>query len=89
MPHGLGCPSRGFIVMAGGARVGNFVLVGHLRRNEAEGVRVHESVRRTFGFDLRHVTSDALASWRIFFVMGVFFERGCARAIWRKRAVAI
>lgn len=75
--------------MARGAGIGNFVFVRHLRRDEPECVRVHKRVRGAFGFDLRHVTGSALASCGTAFVMRVFFESRGARAIWRKRPVAV
>lgn len=75
--------------MALGTRVRDFVFVGHRRCNEAKSVRVHKCVRRPFGFDLRHVAGNALASRRILFVMRVFLESSCARSVRRKRAVAI
>ena len=75
--------------MTGGAWVGNFVLIRHLRRNELEGVCVNKRVRRTLGFNLRHVTGYALASGGTALVMRVFFKRRSARPIRRKRTVAI
>ena len=39
--------------------------------------------------DLRHVASDALIAGAACFVMGVFLDRGCMRAIRRTRAVTI
>ena len=89
MAHCLRCPSRRFICVAGGARVGDFVLIRHLRGNETEAVRVNKRVRRALGFDRWHVTGYALASCGTALVMGVLFNRRGARPIRRKRAVTV
>ena len=54
MPHGLGSPRGGFVRVAGRARVGDLIFVGHRRRDERERVRAHVDVRdRRFNF--RHM----------------------------------
>lgn len=89
MAEGVIGPFRRFVGVAGCAGVGDLVLLCGGRRNEFEGVRADESVRRAFGFDLRHVTSDAGAARAAFHVVRVFFDRRGARAIGRLRTVAI
>lgn len=71
--EGLGGPGGGFVGMAGGARIGNFVFVGCGRRDEREGVSVNFYVRDG-GFDLRHVAGDALAAGRAWVVVGMGLE---------------
>ena len=69
--------------------MGNLVFVGHLRRDEAKRVRMNESLRHAFGFDLGHVASDTLASRASGFVMRVLLDRRRMRAIGRRRTVAV
>ena len=75
--------------MAGSAGIRDLVFVRHLGSNEAESVCMDECIRRAFGLDLWHVTSNALASWRALLVMRVLFERCSARPVRRKRPVTI
>src|ERR1700731_3016452 len=86
--HGFGGPGGGFVGVAGGARVGDFVFVGHVRRDEGERVGADFHVGDGGG-DFRHVTGDATAAGGTFFVVRVLFEGGGARTIERKRAVAV
>lgn len=79
--HRISSPGGGFIRVAGRARIGNLVFVCHRGRDEFERVRVNERACRTFGFNFRHVTGDALASCAALFVMSMFFDRGRARAV--------
>jgi hypothetical protein len=60
--------------MAAVTGVRNFIPVSYLGRNEAEGVGVHKRSRHTFGFNLRHVAGDALASRAASLVMRMFFD---------------
>lgn len=89
MGHGFASPCGGLVGVAQGARVGDFVLVGHSRRDHAEGVRVNHGAGYTFGLDLRHVTGDALTSGTAVFVVRVSGESGCVRAVGRGWAVAV
>src|SRR5579863_215102 len=89
MANGFGGPVRRLVGVAGIAGVGDFVLRGRGRRNKLEGVRANEGVRRTFGFNLRHVAGDTFAAGAALLVVSVFFDGGSARTVWRKRAVAI
>ena len=66
--------------MARGAGIGDFVPVGHGRRDEAERVRSHLDVGDR-SLDRGHVAVDALASWRAVFVVSVRFERCRSRSI--------
>ena len=75
--------------MTGGARVGNFVFIGHRRRDETERVRVDESVGQTFGFDRGHAAGHALAAGAARGVVRVFFDRRGAWAVARHGRVAI
>ena len=74
------------ISVAGGAWIGNVVLVRHDRGGEPERVGMHG---RTLGFDLRHVTGHALASCAAGFVVRMFLDSGGARTIRRLWAVTI
>ena len=62
------------------AWIGNFVLVGHRRCDEAEGVGADVDVGDG-RLDLRHVAGDALATKRAFLVVRVLLDRGRARAV--------
>lgn len=75
--------------MAGSAGIRNVVLVGHLGSNEAEGMSMHESVRRPFGLDLRHVTGHTLASRGTLLMVRMLFQSGRARPVWRERPMAV
>ena len=62
------------------ARIGNFVLVRHGRRDEPECVRSDVDVGDG-RLNLRHVARDALAPGRRFLVMRVLLDRRRARAV--------
>ena len=79
--YGVSSPFRRLVGVAGCAGIGNFVFRCGRRRNEFKVVRADESVRRTFGRDLRHVAGDAGAASAAFFVMRVFRKRSGARAV--------
>lgn len=74
--------------MARGASVWDLIFVGHRWRYKGKRVRSHLHVRNC-RLDFRHVTGDATASRRSFFVMGVLLDGAGARTIQRKRTVAI
>ena len=86
--HGFGGPSGGFVLVALGARVGDFVFVGHVRGDKGEGVGADFHLGEGGG-DFWHVAGDATAAGGAFFVVRVLFERGGARAVERERAVAV
>lgn len=70
------------------ARIRNFIFVRHRRRYESECVRTHLNVRNGC-LDLWHMTSNAAATRRSFFVMRMLFKRAGARPVQGKRAVTI
>jgi hypothetical protein len=61
--------------------LGNLVFLSHRGRNEPESMRMHESARRSFCFECRHVASDALAPLTAILRVGVFFEGSGARTV--------
>ena len=66
--------------MAGGARIRNLVLIGHLRANKSE--RVAADVYIGDGLlDLRHMTGNTVISCASDLVMRVLFYRACVRAV--------
>jgi len=67
--------------MAGRARVGNLVFVGHCWRDEFEGVRSHESAGYTLGFDFRHVAGYALTAGATTHMVGVLLQDRGVRAV--------
>src|ERR1700739_909898 len=84
----LSGPSGGFVGMAGGAGIGDFIFVGHGGSDEGKSVSANRDVGEG-GFDFGHVAGNATAAGRTFFVMGMLFDGGGARTIQGKRAVAI
>jgi hypothetical protein len=54
-------PRRRLVLVAGGARIRNAVLVGHRGRDEREGVRSHFYVAN-LRLNFRHVALDAAAT---------------------------
>src|SRR5215469_3949130 len=89
LTHCVLCPGRRLVFVASRARIGNGVLVRHFWRDEAESVGVHERPRNAFGFDCRHMASDALASDAALFVVGMLGEDRCAGAVRACRAVTV
>ena len=87
--QGAFCPGGGFVLVAGGARVGDLVFVRHGRGNEAESVSVNERAGHAFGFDPRHMAGHALVSGAARFVMGVLFEGGRMRTVGGRRTMTI
>lgn len=75
--------------MAGRAGIRNCVFLGHCGSNEPKGMCMHECVRRTFGLNLRHVTSDTLASGRILLVVRVLLQGDGAGSVGRKGTVTV
>lgn len=71
------------------ARIRNSVLVSHLRSYEPERVGVNKRRRHAFSFNGWHVARDTLTSRASGFVVRVFLESGCARAVCRRRAMTI
>ena len=61
MAHGFGGPGGGFVFVTLGARIGNFVFVGHVRCDEGEGMGADFHVGDG-GLDFRHVAGDATAA---------------------------
>ena len=88
MAHGFGGPGGGFVRVASGARVGDFVFVGHVGCDEGKGVGADFHVGDGGG-DFGHVAGDATAAGGTFFVVGVLFESGGARTIEGERVVAV
>ena len=86
--HGFSCPCRGLVRVARSARIGDFVFIGHVWRDERECVSANFHVSDCGG-DFRHVAGDAAASRRTFLVMCMLFESSGARAIHGKRPVTI
>jgi len=74
--------------VAGGASVGNFVLIRHRGRDEREGVSADENARNR-DLDLGHVACDAFATRGAVFVVRVLCECRLARSVPRARTVAI
>jgi hypothetical protein len=74
--------------VARGAWIRDLISVGHRWRDEGEGMRSHFHIRNG-GFDFRHMTGDATASRRPFFVVSMFLDGACAWAVQRERAMAI
>ena len=74
--------------MARAAGIRDLIFVGHRWRYKSKRMRSHLHVRNC-RFDFRHVTGDATASRRAFFVMGVLLDGAGAWTIQRKRTVAI
>ena len=66
--------------MALGAGVWNFVFFGHCGTDDREGMGTDKNVRDG-RLDFGHVARDALTTWRIGLVMGMFFERDGVRTI--------
>ena len=75
--------------MTSRAWIGNFIFVRHGWRDEPERMRMNIRARDPFAFNLWHMAGNALAPRTAVFVMGVFFERGRARAIRRRRAMTL
>ena len=88
MAKGIRGPGGGFVGVARGAGIGDFVFVGHGGRDERKGVGAHLHVRDG-GFDFGHVAGDATACGRSLFVMSMLFNGAGARPVQRKRAVAV
>jgi len=88
MPKGIRSPCGGLIGVAGGASVGNFVLIRHRGRDEREGVSADENARNR-DLDLGHVACDAFATRGAVFVVRVLCECRLARSVPRARTVAI
>ena len=86
--HGFGGPGGGFVFVTLGARIGDFVFVGHVRRDEGESVGADFYVGDGGG-DFGHVAGDATAAGGTFFVVRVLFECGGAGAVERERTVAV
>ncbi len=86
--QGLCGPSRGFVGVALGTGVWNFVFFGHCGSDDREGMGTDENVRDG-RLDFGHVARDALTTRRIGVVMGMFFERGAVGTVERHWSVAI
>jgi hypothetical protein len=86
--HCFGGPGGGFVFVTVGAGIGDLVFVGHVGRDEGEGVGADFHIGDGGG-DSGHVAGDAAAAGGTFFVVGVLFDRGGARAVERERAVAV
>ena len=80
MLQSLRGPSGRLVRMASGARIRDFIFFGHRWRDERERVRTHLYICNCRG-DFRHMTGDAIATRRPFFVMGMFFDGCCAWSI--------
>ncbi len=78
--QGLCGPNNGFVGVALGAGVWNFVFFGHCGSDDREGMGTDENVRDGC-LDFGHVARDTLTTRRIGLVMGVFFECGGVRTI--------
>ena len=88
MAHRLFGPRRRFLRVAGRTWIGNLELIRHRGRDEAERMRMHVGAGDAFGFDLRHMTSRALASRTAHSMMCVLFYRCRVGAVWRCGTVA-
>ena len=88
MPHRIAGPRGRSVRVAGCARIRNFVLVGHRRRDEGERVSTYENARNR-NFNFGHVTCDALATFGIVLMVRVLCESRLARTIPRAGAVTI
>lgn len=88
VPQSLGGPSGALVCMASRTGIRDFIFVGHCGGYEGKGMRSHLHIRNCY-FDFGHVTSNATASCRVFFVMRMLFDGGGARAIQRKGTVTI
>ena len=80
MAHGFGGPGGGFVFVTLSTRVGDFVFVGHVWRDERKCVGADFHVGDG-GFDFWHVAGNAAAAGGTFFVVRVLFDRGGARAV--------
>ena len=89
MCHGFVGPRGSLVGVAEDAWVGDLVLLGHRWSDYAESVRVHHGAGNTFGLNLRHVASNALASRAAVFVVSVRGQGRCVRSVRRGRAVAV
>src|ERR1700688_3417309 len=83
MAHSLLGPHRRFLRVAGCTWIGNLELIRHRGRDEAERMRMHVGAGNAFGFDLRHMTSRALASRTARSMVCMLFQRRCMRSVWR------
>ena len=81
MAHRVGGPRGIFIGVTRSTRIRNLVLVRHPGSDEPERMRVNKGAGRSFSFDCRHVTRDALATRSAILVVRVLFDRGCAGAV--------
>src|ERR1700756_1633174 len=70
MPKCIRRPSRCLIGVAGCARVGNFVLIGHRWRDETERVRMNVDIRDG-RLDRRHVAINTIPAGCAGAVMGM------------------
>ncbi len=88
MAKGVGGPGSGFVGVARGAGIGDFIFVGH--RGRDEGKRVGPHLYIGYGcFDFWHVAGDAAASGGSLLVMSMLFDGAAAWAVQGKRGVAI
>lgn len=87
--HDILCPDRGFVLVTGSARVGNPVFVGHLRRNEPEGMSMDKSAGNALCFDFRHMTGHASTAGAAGFMVCMLFESGRARTVRRRQPMTI
>ena len=74
--------------MAGGARVRDFIRVRHRWRDEPKSVAADVHIRDGL-LDLRHVTGNALVAGGACWVMCMFLDRTCMRAVRGTRPVAL
>src|SRR6266849_3707957 len=86
--HRVGSPRRRFVHVAGGAGVGDFVLVRHGRGDDREGVRAHEDIGDS-DLDLRHVARHTFTARGAVFMVRMRGKRRRAGSVPRFRAVAI
>ena len=79
--HCFFCPSSGFVLVTGRARIRNLVSIGHRWREEAKRMGMNKGPWNAFRLNLRHVARYALASRTAVFMMRVFFERSGVRPV--------
>src|SRR5215472_14786406 len=69
------------------AGIGDVILIGHPRRDEAERMSVNIFARYSLGLDFRHMAGHAVASSASVAMMRMLFQRRFVRAIRRCRAM--